>query len=78
VRLTGVRGRFWVEAVTGVIGIVLLALTLVSPQWIEIVFGVDPDEGSGALELAISVAFLAIAVTSALLARSELKRAHTS
>jgi hypothetical protein len=76
--VTAVRARFWTEVVSGVIGVVLLALTLVNPQWIELVFKVDPDEGSGALEVGISVVVLAIAVTSAFLARSEWRRARTS
>ena len=76
--VNGVRGRFWIEVVSGAIGVVLLALTLVNPQWIELVFNVDPDEGSGALELGISAVFLAMAVTSAFLARSELRRVRRS
>lgn len=76
--INGVRGRFWIEVVSGAIGVVLLALTLVNPQWIELVFNVDPDQGSGALELGISAVFLAVAVLSGLLARSELRRARTS
>jgi hypothetical protein len=42
--------RLQAEGVAAGTAFVLLGLTLVWPRWIELVFGVDPDGGSGALE----------------------------
>lgn len=71
-----IRGRLWIEAATAIAGTALLLLTLVEPQWIERIFGVDPDAGSGALELAISVGLLLVAVISWLLAAKEWRSAR--
>ena len=72
------RKRFWFEIVVGGLGIVLLVVTLISREWIEIVFGVDPDHGSGAVEIAISVALLCVASVSFFLARREFVRPRIS
>ena len=53
-------------------------MRVVWKDWIEIVFGVDPDQGSGALEWAVVVVLAIGAVTGAALARSEWKRVRTS
>ena len=68
------RKRFWIEAFCGGLGAVLLALTVVSREWIEVIFGVDPDHGSGAWEVAISVGLLAASAVSSALARREWRR----
>ena len=43
----------------------LLAVTIAIPDWIEAVFGVDPDRGNGALEwlvvTALTIAFISLA-----------------
>lgn len=70
-----IRGRFWIEAAIAVVGTALLVLTVFEPQWIERVFGIDPDAGSGALELAISLGLLLVAATSWLLAAKEWRAA---
>lgn len=59
-----VRARFWVEAAICAAGTCLLIATLVSPAWIEVIFNIDPDAGSGALEWAVVAA---AALTSALM-----------
>jgi hypothetical protein len=62
----GSRPRAWLATVSAVVGLGLCLLTLVWSEWIELLFGVDPDRGSGALELLVAGAFL---VASLLLAR---------
>jgi hypothetical protein len=52
------RPRFWFEAVAATVSLIVGGLTLSRPNWIEIVFGVDPNRGSGLLEwltVAVSV-----------------------
>ena len=68
------RRRFWPEAALAVTSAVLALVTMVWKDWIEIVFGVDPDGGSGALEWAIVAGLLLLAVASGALARAELLR----
>jgi hypothetical protein len=57
---------------------VLFALTLLWKDWIEVVFRVDPDRGSGALEWAISLSFLALTIAFGVLARRERARIRQS
>ena len=52
----------------------LLVLTVFVPDWIEAVFGVDPDRHSGSLEWGIAAVLAVVSVASALLARSEWRR----
>jgi len=51
----------------------LFALTLVFPEWIEAVFGLDPDGGSGAAEFMAAAILLLAAVVSAALARRDFR-----
>jgi hypothetical protein len=56
----------WVRLALAVSSAVLLVGTLAWPDWIEIVFRVDPDRGSGWLEWAtVSVAFVLMVTFSA-------------
>ncbi len=69
-----VRMRFWVELGLGMVSGLLFLLTLVTREWVELVFGVDPDHGSGALEWVI-VTFLALStLVFGALARRERRR----
>jgi hypothetical protein len=68
------RRRFWFEGAAAALATVLLVVTVISREWIEIVFRVDPDGGSGALEWTIVASLGVIAATGALVARAEWRR----
>jgi hypothetical protein len=72
----GLRRRFWLEGALAVLSGVLLVLTLVTREWIELIFGVDPDHGSGALEAAVVGALLATTAVLFVVARREYLRAR--
>jgi uncharacterized membrane protein len=73
-----VRRRFWIEVSLAATCLAAFAITVLVPTWIEEVFGVDPDGGSGALEIAILAVLLGGAVVTFILARGEWRRAVTS
>jgi hypothetical protein len=68
------RIRFWIEVALAVITAGLASLTLITSEWIELMFGVDPDAGSGALEWGIVIALAVATVAFSLMARAEMKR----
>lgn len=70
-----VRRRFWIEVGLAVVTGVLLILTLVTREWIEVLFGVEPDGGSGALEWAIVASLAILVVASTIAMRHEWTRA---
>jgi hypothetical protein len=65
------RRRFWFEAGCAILSLALFVLSLFSREWIEVVFGVDPDGGDGSLELVLTILPLAVAVVSSWFARRE-------
>ena len=67
--------RYRIEFALAIVSAFLFALTLITREWIEIVFGVEPDAGSGALEWAITFAFLLAAGSLFVLARRDRRRA---
>jgi hypothetical protein len=67
----GLRSRFWLESALGCASATLLLLTALRPDWIEMVFRIDPDQHSGSLEWAIVAALLAATVLCFALARQE-------
>jgi len=58
--------RFWIESIVASVTGVLAVVTIFWQDWIEALFGVDPDRGSGSAEWLV-VAVLAV-VTVALTA----------
>jgi len=70
-----VRARFWLELALGSATAALAVLTAVSGEWIELLFGVDPDGGDGSLEWAIVAALLLATLLSWWLAHAEWRRA---
>ena len=70
------RRRFWVESAAAITTVILAAVTLVWPEWIEAVFGVDPDGGSGAAEVAVVGVLAIITLALAGAAGREWRRAR--
>jgi hypothetical protein len=68
------RLRLWLEAALAVGSGVLGVLTFFWHDWIEAVFGVDPDHHSGSLEWVIAFGLLAVATALALALRYERRR----
>ena len=71
----GLRARFWPETILGIVTAALFVYTLFQRTWIENVFGVDPDQHSGALEWLIVAGLLVVTLVCASLARYEWRRA---
>lgn len=65
------RARFWLEAIAAVVSGVALGMTVAVPRWIEVLFGDDPDAGSGALEWTVLAILLAVLIVTSVLARLE-------
>ncbi|MFG1932138.1 hypothetical protein ACGFK1_16055 [Mycobacterium sp. NPDC048908] len=72
--LRNARIRFGIEVAAAALAAGLAVLTLISREWIELLFGVDPDKGSGALEWAIVVALFVASAALALIATWDRKR----
>jgi hypothetical protein len=72
--MAGIRRRFWIEAGLGTASFVLLVLTLIWHDWIEIVFGADPDQHSGFAEWLIVAILALVTVAFAVLARIDFRR----
>ena len=68
------RIRFWIEVALAVVAAGLGILTLITREWIELLFGIDPDRGSGALEWAIVAALFVASLALALIARWDRRR----
>ncbi|MCW2645382.1 MAG: transporter permease [Pseudonocardiales bacterium] len=68
--------RFWVETALATVSSIMAVVTLISREWIEVVFGVDPDHGNGVLEWALVVGLGLAAATLGLMARVEWRRPH--
>jgi len=59
------RMRYMLELACAIAAGILAVLTLAVHDWIEVVFGVDPDAGSGLAEAAIVVALFLVSVALA-------------
>jgi len=72
------RARIWIERGLACLSALLAVTTLLWRDWIEIVFRVGADGGSGALEWAIVTACLAMGVAFGALARRDARRSLVS
>ena len=71
--------RFWLETTLGVLSAIVLAMTLAMPDWIEQIFGFEPDGGDGSTEwgwaISLAVATIVLLVDAR---RLRLRLAHGS
>jgi hypothetical protein len=74
----GLRRRFWPEAGLSVITALLFLLTLVKRDWIEALFGIDPDSHNGSVEFMIVGGLLVVAIALVSLASYEWRRAAST
>ncbi len=72
--MKNVRARFWVTAVLAAVSVVLSAVTLLAPDWIEMVFRFDPDHGNGAAEWMVVAGLVLMAATASALSLAEWRR----
>lgn len=63
------RSKFLIEVVVAATAALLATVTLIWPDWIELISGADPDSGNGSLEWVIVVALAGVAGVLALSAR---------
>jgi hypothetical protein len=66
--------RFWLESALATASALLLVVTIFWSEWIEVVFGVDPDGGSGAAEWLVVVVLGIVTALSVFFARVEWRR----
>ncbi|HTS61401.1 MAG TPA: hypothetical protein VMH28_05230 [Candidatus Acidoferrales bacterium] len=72
------KTRFWIETVIASITGFLFLLTLVWRDWIEKVFGWDPDHHNGSIEWLIVAVLLVVTLTFGRLAWSSRRRLATT
>jgi DMSO/TMAO reductase YedYZ heme-binding membrane subunit len=66
---------FWLESCIALVTAAAATLTLVWRDWIETLFGFDPDHHNGSFELELTIVCLAITLLTATLARRQWRRA---
>lgn len=76
--LRSLRHRFWLESILGSITGVVAVVTLFWHDWIEAIFGVDPDKGNGSTEWLVVLTLLILTVALAIGARLEWRRARVA
>ncbi len=73
-----VKSTFWVEVALASFGAFLVVLTAVWDDWIEGVFGFDPDHHNGSFEWALVIVCILVTVIFGVLARNEWRKAASS
>jgi hypothetical protein len=54
--------KLWVEFALGLTSSALLALALLSPHWMELLFGLAPDGGDGSAEYGLALVFAVVSL----------------
>jgi len=72
---SNLRRRFWVELGLSAIFAASTILTVLNPRWVEVFLGIDPDEGSGAFEMGLTMTLLMVSLAVAAIARLEFRGA---
>jgi hypothetical protein len=70
--------RVILEIALAVVFAAIFLATMFWPDWIELVFGADPDEGGGEFEWAIVAISGVLAIASIVAARMEWRRQHSA
>ena len=73
---SGLRHQFWLESISGSVTGIAAVITLFWHDWIETVFGIDPDRGNGSAEWLIISVLLLVTIALAVGARREWRRAR--
>jgi hypothetical protein len=60
------------------IATILAVVTFVWHDWVELVFGVEPDDGSGWLEASVTIVATAVAIVAGLVAAVEIVRVRSA
>lgn len=68
------RVRIAAEVILFLVAAGLFVATIVEPEWIEALTGLEPDEGSGSLEVAITIVTGLVAVAFAALSGYDIRR----
>ena len=72
------RGRFWLETSLAIVTGILFVVTLVWHNWAEIIFNIDPDQGSGLFEWIVVGVLLVVTIVLIVLARFEWRKAQAA
>ncbi len=72
------RWHFWLETGGATVTSIVLVITLVWRDWIEILFGIDPDNRNGTLEWLIVGALVVVTIMLFTLASYEWRRARSA
>jgi hypothetical protein len=72
------RWHFWLETGVGIVTGILFVVTLLWRDWVEIIFKIDPDRGSGLLEWLIVGVLLVVTIVLFVLASYEWRRARAA
>jgi hypothetical protein len=73
---SGLRFRFWLESIFGSVSGILAISTVFWHDWIEVVFGTDPDNGNGSAELLTVLVLFLLAAALTVAARREWRHAR--
>lgn len=68
------RARIAFELILFLAALGLFVATIAEPEWIEVLTGIEPDEGSGSLEAVITIVTGLLAVSFAMLSAYDVRR----